>query len=189
MRYLIIILFLLCSNNILGQTKYNWKQGYKFIAKAKENLSLNKLEKAEKLLAKARKSNYGFCGNAWEDAREAIDLTQAKIHNQRKEFDKALSVLDSIDSYSIDTLKIKTLILKFGKEKVENAIEQANVILQDNPIAYYSSINLSELNYVFRFKHNPYYNNSKNRKIIRKANNVILEEFKKYIRNIMNDVS
>lgn len=194
MKYLVILLVLLCSNQILGQRNYNYKQGYKFIAKAKENLDGNKLEKAEKFLAKARMSDYGFCGNAWLEAKSEIDLTQARIYNQRKEFDKALSLLDSIvacefgaDCATRDTLIIKTLVLKFGEQKVRNTLEKVTEITvkNDGDSDYACTVKLPELDYIFRFWCGAYINELKDGQRIKKTHQVVLEEFKKHINSLL----
>lgn len=166
MRYLIIILitFSFPIKNF-GQLKYNYKQGYKFIEKAGKNLNNGNLNKVEEFLGKAKLSNFGFCGNAWASAFGEINLIQTQIHNKRKDYDKALTLLDSINGCSIgancearDSLKISTLILKFGKVKVKesfNNVTKIDKIEKDYDTFY--SIYLTELNYTFTFNNREYY--------------------------------
>lgn len=158
------MLFFLPIKNF-GQSKYNYKQGYKFIIKANKNLNKGNLNRTDKFLKKARQSNYGFCGNAWAGAFGLINIIQAQVFNERKEFDKSLIILDSIYGCSFgancdarDSLKVLTLILKFGKTKVKESFEQVNEIRITNAdsLNFYNrySIYFPELDYIFYLEAN-----------------------------------
>ena len=160
MKNVIIILALFVSSKNFGQTEYSYKQGYKFIKQAETAIKSGNLERAEKNLEKAEKSNYGFCGNAWASAESRINLLKVEIFNQRKEFEKSFSTLDSIKGCGIgadcearDSLKIITLFLKFGKEKVKQSFKNVKTfnIKQINFEPLYS-VYLSDLNYTFVFQ-------------------------------------
>ena len=177
MRYLIIILIIISfSNKTFGQKKYSYKQGYKFIEKAEKNLKNENLNKAEEFLRKAKLSNYGFCGNAWASAFGEINLIQTQIHNKRKDYDKALALLDSIDGCSFgancearDSLKVVTLISKFGKEKVKesfSSVIKIEKLEKDYETIY--SVYLKELNYTLVFGNVEYYIVNTNGKKIEK---------------------
>lgn len=166
MRYLIIILIIISfPTKTFGQKKYNYKQGYKFIEKAENNLNNENLNKAEEFLRKAKLSNFGFCGNAWASAFGEINLIQTQIHNKRKDYDKALALLDSIDGCSIgancearDSLKVVTLILKFGKVKVKESFSNVTKIEKtEKEYETIYSVYLKELNYTFIFGGAEYY--------------------------------
>jgi len=171
--YSTIILILLCSLNLFGQTKYiyNYKQGYKFIRQAETNLNKDNLTKAERLIAKAKISSYGFCGNAWASAHSTIALIETQIFQKKKMYDEALSVLDSIDGCNFggdcsarDSLKILTLYLKFGKEKVKQAFQNVNTVMttEDTEFDHEYWVFLDDLKYRFWFR-GPYpkYENGK----------------------------
>jgi len=167
MRYLIIILIILSfSTKTFGQKKYSYKQGYKFIEKAEKNLKKENLNKVEEFLRKAKLSDYGFCGNAWASAFGEINLIQTQIHNKRKDYDKALILLDSIDGCSFgancearDSLKVVTLILKFGKEKVKESFSNVTKIEKlEKEFETIYSVYLKELNYTLIFGGVGYYN-------------------------------
>lgn len=65
MKSLAIYIILFCIPSYShGQTKYNYVQGYKSIKKAERNVKYNNYKKASRMIAKAKNSNYGFCGNA-----------------------------------------------------------------------------------------------------------------------------
>lgn len=160
--YLLFIVLLLAHINVSGQTvyKYDYKQGYKFIVKAKKNLHQGNLIKAEDFIAKAKLSNYGFCGNSWASANSKIAIIEVELLDTKKEYDKALAVLDSTqgcgfgaDCKSRDSLKIVTLFLKFGKEKVKQSFKKVNIINR----AEYPNFDqiywvfLNDLNYKFSF--------------------------------------
>ena len=176
--YIAFIFLLLFSINAFGQTvhKYSYKQGYGFINKAEKNLKLRNLTKVEALLAKAKNSNYGFCGNAWVSAHSRIAIIEVELLNIQKQYDKALVILDSVNGCSFgascsarDSLKIITLFLKFGEEKVKQSFKKINVI--NNPD--YSDFDptywilLDDLNYKFLFlgPYPIYKNGKKERKV------------------------
>ena len=71
-RHLYILLFF--SFNLFSQN-------YNLIIKADKILNTNKpnLNKVEKILNKAEKRNYGFCGNAKMSADSEIEFLRAKI--------------------------------------------------------------------------------------------------------------
>lgn len=158
-KIILILLLFFCSKNF-GQLSYNFKQGYKFIKRAEKEIENGNLVKAEKLLEKANKSDYGFCGNAWASAKSQINLLQVQIFNERKEFDKSFSLLDSINACGIgadcearDSLKIVTLILKFGKERVIQSFKNTKIVEKkefDYDIQF--SALISGLNYTFVFQ-------------------------------------
>jgi len=149
------------SIQCIGQIAYDYKDGYEFILKAERNFKGGNIAKAEQFVEKAKKSNYGFCGNAWASAYGRINLLEARILNRKREFDKALAVLDSLNGCNIgadcnarDSLKIATLILKFGKEKVKESFENTTVedmTVKELDFERSYSLNLKGLNYIFRF--------------------------------------
>lgn len=157
MKYFILILLfiplLACSQD------YNYKDGYRFIKKAEKALKNDKIKKAENLLKKASNSNYGFCGNAWASAEGSIDLLKAQIANKKKNYDKALMILDSIGGCSLgadcnkrDSLKIETLFLKYGKNKVVDSFGLLEKVEKnENEYNDTYTVNLTELNYKFTF--------------------------------------
>jgi hypothetical protein len=160
--YTAFLLFLLVCINVSGQTlyKYDFKQGYKFIDKAEKNLQSGNLIKTQDFITKAKISNYGFCGNAWASAHSMIAIIEVQLLNKKKEYDMALTVLDSLQGCSFggdcsarDSLKIITLFSKFGKEKVKESFKKINTI----NLPEYSNFDqsywvfLDDLNYKFLF--------------------------------------
>jgi len=156
---LLLCLICICSQiEAIGQSaQYNFRQGYRFINRAERNIELGLYKRADKQLAKAKESDYGFCGNAWGEAFADIYLLESQLYIQQNQYDSALAVLDSLggcqlggDCEKKDSLIISILYLKFGKEKVRSAIENANTISikQSN---YFNTpyIYLPELGYNF----------------------------------------
>ncbi|MBK8345650.1 MAG: hypothetical protein IPL12_21625 [Bacteroidetes bacterium] len=89
-----------------------------------------------------------------------ISLVKAKIYNGEKDYDKALAVLNEMQGCNLgadckarDSLKIVTLFLKFGKEKVKTAFKNAgNVVFSEyNDYNSTCSVFLPDLNYKFSF--------------------------------------
>ncbi|WP_289659846.1 hypothetical protein [Flavobacterium panacagri] len=160
MKKFILIVILLISSKDFAQSRYNYKQGSKFIEKAQTEIQKGNLSEAQMNLEKAGKSNYGFCGNAWASAESKINLLKAEIFNRKNEFDKSLSVLDSMagcgfgaDCEARDSLKIVTLSLKFGSEKVKKSFKNVMAVKVKPPnIESSYSIYIADLNYTFVFQ-------------------------------------
>jgi hypothetical protein len=177
-RHSIILILFLCSLNLFAQEKefkYDYTQGYNFIKKAEQSLKKGKLEKAEEYLANAKASNYGFCGNAWASAYSSINMVEVQVLNARKKYDKALALLDSTNGCSFgadcskrDSLKVETLFLKFGKEKVKAAFRKFNAVNNsgdaDFEPDYWAYI--EDLNYTFHFEIYRIYLNGKRVEIV-----------------------
>jgi hypothetical protein len=189
-KLIIIILIIAYPIKNFGQVKYDYNQGYIFIKKAEKTLNQGKIIEAEEFLGKAKLSNFGFCGNAWASAFGQINLIQTQVYIKRKEYDKALNPPDSIGGCGIgadctarDSLKIETLMLKFGKQKVKEAFEKVNEI-NVNEIDFIKSysINLPDLNYIFEFVINEYYFDFNDGKSVvkNKTNIELLNEVKNF---------
>ena len=137
-----------------------FSQNYKLINKADKILQTEKpnLIKAEKLLNKAEKNDYGFCGNAKVSALSEIDYLRAKILFFQNKFEECLIKLDSENLWlrqkSADSLKIICLIKIHGREKVKNLIlEKSNktIIRESNYLYNKICLKLEEIDYDFCF--------------------------------------
>ncbi|MBB4807790.1 hypothetical protein HNP38_003106 [Chryseobacterium defluvii] len=157
-----LFIFLIFPVFIFGQKKYkySYKEGYGFLAEAQKMIKEDKIKSAKILINKAKRTNYGFCGNAWIDANSQITLLEVQVLNKENNYDQSLNILDSLDECSYgadcdtrDYLKIETLILKFGKEKVKNAFKNVNKVSIINDYDYGESYSafIKDLNYNFNF--------------------------------------
>ena len=147
---------------LFGQNdyKYSYKEGNNFISKAQKQIDRNNIESAKKLIEKAKVSNYGFCGNSWASSDSRIKLIESQILNKENKYDESLKILESIDRCSYgancmqrDSLKIETLFLKFGKEKVKNAFKNVNEITKNENDEYEESYSayIKDIGYKFNF--------------------------------------
>jgi hypothetical protein len=133
------------------------QKGFKYIRKAQLNFEKENYTKVQKYLNKAKKSDYGFCGNAKWDADCAINKTEILLNIKLREFDKALRLLDSSNLFcgngnaQNDSLKIEVLMLKFGKEKVINAFHKAKNSPVKHVEHYLYTLFIEELGYDFYF--------------------------------------
>ena len=161
MKYILIItLLFLYPLKEYCQKIQSAKDGYKLINKAKIEIEKAHLNKAEIYLDKAKKCNYGFCGNAWFTAFEDINLLKYNIHFLRKEYEKALYHLDSINGCGFgvncetrDSLVVRTLIIIYGKNKVKEAFNNIHeAAIKADESSYNYSIYIPELNYTFNFE-------------------------------------
>lgn len=152
---LIVLAFILfsCAKN------YDYKDGYTFIKNAEKAVEQNEIALAEAYLVKASKSDYGFCGNSWLDAKSDINLVKAQILNKKGNYDEALLLLESGNGNTIgtrcnkrDSLKIETLFLKHGKDKVIESFQSLTAIkkLDNNGFESYS-VYVKKLDYTFSF--------------------------------------
>jgi len=103
------------------------QEGFKVIHKAEQKYENGQNKKALKLLSKAEKMNYGFCGNAWTDADRAINLLRAKIYIDQENYQLARNSLDSIGweykGDNLDSIRIRTYQLEYGKDSLSNVID------------------------------------------------------------------
>jgi len=128
------------------------QKGFKVIDKAERKFEKGKNRRALKLLSKAEKMNYGFCGNAWIEAEIAIDLLRAKIYMDQKKYQLARNSLDSIswgfggDCY--DSIRIRSYQLEYGKDSLNSMIDTslANATMHCNEYDCFVSIPLTNGN-------------------------------------------
>lgn len=164
-KNLFIVLFLPFFLFSQKKYKYTYEDGNNFLKMAKESIQKNDMRTAKTLIQKAKKANYGFCGNSWVSADSKIKLMEAEIFNKKKRYEKSLTILESIDrcSYGADCstrdfLKIETLILKFGKERVKKAFSSVDKISKldiNDPYETYTVL-LKDLDYTFNFTLNDF---------------------------------
>lgn len=137
-----------------------FSQNHKLITKADKILSSENpnLIKAEKLLNRAEKRDYGFCGNAKISAESEIEFLKAKILFLKNDFEKCLKRLESEDiwirRYSSDSLKIECLIKMHNKETISNLIfaKSSEILKREHNYNYKGvCIKLEEINYEFCF--------------------------------------
>lgn len=118
--------FILASLILLSST-LSWSQkGFDVIRQAEKKIEKGKFDKALKLLDQADTMSYGFCGNAWFEAKERIALNRAKIFDYIGEPLKAGIALNDCSFFfnpEIDSIKIAYFINEFGKELVKREID------------------------------------------------------------------
>lgn len=167
-RIIIYTVIFLCSGFVSAQENeepvkivYSYKQGYRFIKKAEVSIKEKKYKKAFRLLDKAKKANYGFCGNSWITAYAQIDNLTVEIYLEEKRYREALEFLDTIggcgfgaDCNKRENLKITALINLYGKEAVKEALENSTDLIEAEEYNYDFdySVYLPELNYTLKFQ-------------------------------------
>ncbi len=155
-----ILLITFCLALFSCGKRYDHDDGHAFIKSAREAVQQNDLALAETYLDKASNSNYGFCGNSWAGAKGNITLIQAEILNKKKKHDEALQLLEAMNGCPLgadcnkrDSLKIETLFLKHGKDKVVKAFQSVSTVrknVNENGFDSYS-VYVEELAYTFTF--------------------------------------
>lgn len=146
---------------LLLMTFSTYAQNYGLINRAEALLKAEKpnFKKVEKLLKRAKKRDYGFCGNARMTALCEIDFLEAKMLFLKSEYVACLSLIDSDDTWIVnksgDSLKILTLIKIHGKETIKKLIEKdaERMITRTSGYQYKDiCINLDTINYTFCFR-------------------------------------
>ena len=126
-------------NALLGQ------RGYKVIDRAEAKYQKGKYDKALRLLNKAEKMDYGFCGNAWIEADMAIMDLRVSIYMAKKEYQKVRNSLDSsglgFTEYS-DSIRIVTYQMEYGKDSLAKMIDSS---LQNINIRYINDICIADI--------------------------------------------
>ncbi|WP_298417301.1 hypothetical protein [uncultured Kordia sp.] len=159
-KYKYLLLTVFCLALFSCGKKFDATDGRAFIKNAQEAIQQNDLALAESYLDKASKSDYGFCGNSWAGAKGAITLIQAEILNKKKKHDEALQLLEAMNGCPLgadcnkrDSLKIETLFLKHGKDKVVKAFQSVSTVKKHvNEHGFDSySVYIEELAYTFTF--------------------------------------
>ena len=178
MKKILLYILLLISINIIGQSKYNYFKGQKFISKAEKNISTRKFEKALIYLSKAEQSNYGFCGSGNYSTYKIIESLKVESFLGLKKYDSILNLLNNKDLYfetetkKDDSLKVEILFMKYGKEKVINSFKDEVQFSKSkspyNDFFIYTFF-LKELDYNFNFK------KVYNKKIARVANDIYIQ--------------
>jgi hypothetical protein len=106
----------------------SWAQeGFKLIRKAEKKIENGRYTKALSLLDRAENSNYGFCGNAWLEADDAIAKNRVKIYDALNEPFKAAEIINSLEFFysndDLDSIKTAYYVDALGKELVKNEID------------------------------------------------------------------
>ncbi|MEN0007982.1 hypothetical protein [Flavobacterium nitrogenifigens] len=154
---LVFLAAILFSINSFAQNDSD--HGYFFIEKSQKYLNLGKLDKAKRFIAKARKSDFRG-GNPEATAKSRINLIEAQILIRKKLYSEALTLLDTTHGASFgvncaerDSLKIVTLFLLYGKQKVKDSFKNLHVEISTNESQFdaQNCAFIGELNYVFCF--------------------------------------
>ncbi|MFZ1635592.1 MAG: hypothetical protein WAT43_17020, partial [Chitinophagales bacterium] len=162
MKWIYFICLIVFKINVNGQsnTTCSSPEAYNYLAKATKAVSKKNYNKATAYLSQAEAADNETCGKSWTEMKSSISLVNARIYNGKKEYDKSLAVLEELkgcnlgaDCSARDSLKIITLYLKFGKEKVKTAFKNAgNVVFSEyNDYNSTCSVFLPDLNYKFSF--------------------------------------
>ena len=125
MKLILLLLTLTISLHAFSQN------GFELISKAENRYAHGHTNSALRLLDKAEKVNYGFCGNAWSDAKRAIILLRAEIYIQQQEYQLARNSVDAI-SYgylkdNFDSIRIRTYQMEYGKDSLSSMIDTSLV--------------------------------------------------------------
>jgi hypothetical protein len=111
---LILVLLVHLTKSSDGQ------RGYEVIEKAEQKFNEGKYNASLRLLKKARKMDYGVCGNAYFTAYESIDLIKAKVYLAKGKYAESRNAIDSIYSLAYiqdyDSIRIRSYQYQFGKE-------------------------------------------------------------------------
>lgn len=132
---------------IVAMTYLYGQEGFDIIRQAEKKIEQGKYEKAETLLKRADSMNYGFCGNAWIEARDAIALNRVKILDAKGEHLQAANVLNSANLYygeNLDSLKMTYFIKALNKDSIKKEIDSClNLITTLDSINFWMELELN----------------------------------------------
>lgn len=137
------------------------QSGFHVIKKAERKYEAGKEKAALRLLNRAEKLDYGFCGNSWIGANRSICLLKARIYMDSDKYLEARNSLNSIlwehEDDNLDSIRIRTYQLQFGKMKVSEGMDLAlkNAYLESDESDCYVIMPMNGLACDFRFKMNP----------------------------------
>jgi hypothetical protein len=147
-----LLLFIGFSQNVFAQ------RGYKVIKKAENKIKSKDYFKAIKLLNKAEKMDYGFCGNARLVADFEIDSLRFTAYHEQKKFELARTSLDSLFSFGVredlDSLKVLTYQKEYGEKFLKDIIERSipNSYIECNDYDCFGYIPLAGNKKILKFK-------------------------------------
>jgi len=150
-KYFYIILFFVTAS---------YSQDFSLISKAEKIIDSEKPDfvKAEKLLARAKNDDYGFCANVKLSALSEIGYLTARIYYLKSDYKKSLAVLDSGKTWEkqkeSDLLKVMCLSKIYGKTEIRNLIlnRKDEIIRRDSDFRYKKiCLKLESINYNFCF--------------------------------------
>jgi tetratricopeptide (TPR) repeat protein len=105
------------------------QSGYHYIEKAEKKIQSGKLNRALRLLELADSSDYGFCGNAWASAYDAIALKRARIYKLQGKPTEAAKAIWNVGGPLVfeqhDSLKVAYLVEAYGIKEVRKGIDLA----------------------------------------------------------------
>ncbi len=134
------------------------QNGFRVIQKAESNVNEGNSKKALKLLNKAEKMDYGFCGNAYIEAENRIDFLRSMIYLKNKNYELARASLDSIVWFSerndIDSIKVWTYQQELGSKYLNRIIDSSlkKSIVKCNENDCYGIIPLKNKETTLKFK-------------------------------------
>jgi len=134
MKKIFLLFFFLIPIFGLGQQKYDYYKGQKFIEKAQKNVLNEKFDKALNYLSKAEQSPYGFCGSGSYSTLKNIERLKIDSFLGLKKYDSIITLLDKKDFFfeleakKDDSLKVEVLFLKHGKANTTNSFKKASII-------------------------------------------------------------
>lgn len=159
MKKLLLFLLLTVSISTIGQSKYSYKRGLKFISKVEKFYQKNEFEKSLYYLNKYENSVLGHCGSAVIFAKRDIYNIKIKNYAGLKNYDDVLTLIDKNDPIfseefqKDDSLKVEILFLKCGKENVIKAFKNCRNITAIQDMYFYTySLKLEDLNYIFKLR-------------------------------------
>lgn len=123
LKIALFLLFISLQNQGFSQ------QGDSYIERAETLVDNGNIYQAQRLLNKAKKEDYGWCGNASTEAFRKIRFQEARINIELGKKEKALNLLNKCACWAgpcdkVDSLKVQLLVDKYGKEDVKKAIDE-----------------------------------------------------------------
>ncbi|WP_299681206.1 hypothetical protein [uncultured Dokdonia sp.] len=134
------------------------QSGFRTIRSAENTIAEGNFKKALKQLNRTEKSNYGFCGNVYLEAKDQINILRGVAYLKSKNYEQARASLDAIPWFGqrrdIDSLKVlsyqEQLGTKYLRDRIDAAIPFSMVDCSTDDC--YAFIPIADKNMSLKFK-------------------------------------
>lgn len=136
-QFIIVLFLFFCFSS--------FSQSYKTIHKAEKAIDQKNYDKALRLLDKAEKQDYGFCGTAWLEAKIMITELRFRAYKEKGDKNELEKLLNEVNpffefnnSYSKERLALA--LDTYTKDEIDTRIKQALLNYKEDAESFGSNI-------------------------------------------------
>jgi len=134
-----------------------FSQSYKTIKKAERKINGKEYAKALRLLNRALKEDYGFCGNAKIEAEIEVNALKLRLYRESGDYVELIKFLDGIEPFlEFETIysaeRIRLALRKYSKTNLNAHVVSALSKFTSNEYVDYSNIALLQIDTDYTLK-------------------------------------